>query len=484
MKRKSIAFNYILNLIKTTLSILFPLISYPYVSRILSVDGLGAINFSTSFINYFLLIATFGINIYAVREGAKYRDNKKLLGKFVTEMLLISICTAILSFFLLFFSLLLPALSEYRALILIFSITIVFNVVGMEWFFQLMEDYQYITLRAIVFQILSLISLFIFVKDRNDIYVYALITVTANAGSQMLNLFRLTKEVEIFKYKGYNIIPYFKPMFLIFLTLLSMNAYRYLDVTFLGFLKNDLSVGYYSLSTKIINVIISMVSSVTVILTPRLAYHYKNKEFNKFFKIAYGSFDFILLLAIPIVVGVFSFSPVLVDFLGGSNFVPSVVTVRILSLTILFSNLNALLITPILTVMNQEKTVLKIFIFAVIFNIVTNMILIPIMDFNGSAIVTVLTEAIICILSVLSVRNVFVIKKLFKNIFQYLVACFIIVLCKIIISEFILSSGIVFIVTVFVSIILYFGILILFKNDLVVQAINEIKNRRSRKEMR
>ena len=170
--------------------------------------------------------------------------------------------------------------------------------------------------------------------------------------------------------------------------------------------------------------------------------------------------------------------------MGGSNFVPSVVTVRILSLTILFSNLNALLITPILTVMNQEKTVLKIFIFAVIFNIVTNMILIPIMDFNGSAIVTVLTEAIICILSVLSVRNVFIIKKLFKNIFQYLVACFIIVLCKIIISEFILSSGIVFIVTVFVSIILYFGILILFKNDLVVQAINEIKNRRSRKEMR
>ena len=106
------------------------------------------------------------------------------------------------------------------------------------------------------------------------------------------------------------------------------------------------------------------------------------------------------------------------------------------------------------------------------------------MDFNGSAIVTVLTEAIICILSVLSVRNVFNIKKLFKNIFQYLVACFIIVLCKIIISEFILSSGIVFIVTVFVSIILYLGILILFQNDLVVQAINEIKNRRSRKEMR
>ncbi|HGL1654065.1 TPA: oligosaccharide flippase family protein [Streptococcus pneumoniae] len=477
MKRKSIARNYLLNLIKMTLSILFPLISYPYVSRILSVDGLGAINFSASFVNYFVLIAIFGINVYAVREGAKYRDDKKLLGKFVTEMLLVSICTAMISFSLLTVSLLLPALSEYRSLILIFSITIIFNVVGMEWFFQLMEDYQYITLRAIIFQILSLIFLFIFVKDRNDIYVYALITVAANAGSQILNLFRLRKEVEIFRYKDYNIRNYFKPMFLIFLTLLSMNIYRYLDVTFLGFFKNDRSVGYYSLATKITSAIISMVSSVTVILTPRLAYHYKKEEFDKFYKIAYSSFDFILLLAIPVVIGVLSFSSILVDFLGGSTFVSSVLTVEILSLTILFSNLNALLITPILTVMNREKAVLKIFIIALIFNVITNMLLIPVMDFNGSALVTVLTEGIICILSLISIKSVFNVRRLFKNLFQYLVASIFIIVVKIVISQYVSSNYIIFISTALLSAILYFLTLILLRNELVPQLIIEVRKK-------
>ena len=86
MKQKSLKINYILNLIKTSLGILFPLISYPYVSRVLSVAGLGKINFSTSYANYFILFAAFGVSIFAVRDGAKYRDDAKKLGKFATEM--------------------------------------------------------------------------------------------------------------------------------------------------------------------------------------------------------------------------------------------------------------------------------------------------------------------------------------------------------------------------------------------------------------
>ena len=102
MKKKSIASNYILNLIKTTLAILFPLISYPYISRILSVDGLGAVNFASSYVNYFILFSTFGVNVFAIREGAKYRDDVKSLSNFASNMLLINIGTALISFLVLF----------------------------------------------------------------------------------------------------------------------------------------------------------------------------------------------------------------------------------------------------------------------------------------------------------------------------------------------------------------------------------------------
>ena len=135
MKQKSLKLNYILNLIKTVLGIIFPLISYPYVSRVLSVDGLGKINFSSSYANYFILLAAFGVSTFAVREGAKYRDDSEKLGKFATEMLLINIGTALISLLVMGVTLFLPALHIYQEIIVVFSLSIIFNTFGMEWYF-------------------------------------------------------------------------------------------------------------------------------------------------------------------------------------------------------------------------------------------------------------------------------------------------------------------------------------------------------------
>ena len=210
MKQKSLKLNYILNLIKTILGIIFPLISYPYVSRVLSVDGLGKINFSSSYVNYFILLAAFGVSTFAVREGAKYRDDSEKLGKFATEMLLINMGTALISLLVMGVTLFSPALHIYRGIIVVFSLSIIFNTFGMEWYFQLNEEYQYITIRAIVFQILSIIALFIFVKTREDVLVYACITVCANVGAQILNIFKIRHEIRLFNYNSYDFKKYIK----------------------------------------------------------------------------------------------------------------------------------------------------------------------------------------------------------------------------------------------------------------------------------
>lgn len=477
MKQKSLKLNYILNLIKTVLGIIFPLISYPYVSRVLSVDGLGKINFSSSYANYFILLAAFGVSTFAVREGAKYRDDFEKLGKFATEMLLINIGTALISLLVMGVTLFLPALHIYREIIVVFSLSIIFNTFGMEWYFQLNEEYQYITIRAIVFQILSIIAMFIFVKTREDVLVYACITVCANVGAQILNIFKIRHEIRLFNYNSYDLKKYIKPMTYIFLTLLAMNFYRYIDVTFLGFLKTDRSVGYYSLATKVTNILSSMVSSITVIITPRLAYYHGKGNKKEFFDLAYLSFDFLLLLGIPLSIAVVLLSPTLVAFLGGDAYLPSIDAVRLVSPVILISSLNALLITPILTVMNKEKEVLKLFIIALIFNMISNTIVINIFDFYGAAVITVFTELLICLGALFICNKYFDIKPFFSNVKDYIFGSIGIMICYFIVSHYITSQFLLFIVVTVLGILIYFIILFLLKNKLAWQGLSLIKER-------
>ena len=155
MKNKSLKFNAILNVIKQLCSVIFPLITIPYVSRILQSENYGKYNFGNSIISYFSLIAALGVSTYAVREGAKYRDDLKKITKFSREIFTINIISMIISYLLLFILLAVPSpLTSYRKLILIQSIVIFLTTIGADWINTIYEDFAYITLRYIFMQII------------------------------------------------------------------------------------------------------------------------------------------------------------------------------------------------------------------------------------------------------------------------------------------------------------------------------------------
>ena len=184
MKKKSLGLNAFLNGLRSVLNLIFPLITFPYISRVLSVNGIGIYNFSNTYIGYFILIAGLGIATYAVREGAKYRDNKEQIEEFSSEVFSINILATVIAYILLLLSLVIfKNLNNYVACILIFSIQILFTTLGTEWIYTIYEDYTYITIRSIIFKILSIILLFIFVKRPSDYLIYAAITVLASVGS-------------------------------------------------------------------------------------------------------------------------------------------------------------------------------------------------------------------------------------------------------------------------------------------------------------
>ena len=170
---KSLKKNALLNMLRTVMGLLFPLITFPYASRVLQPAGLGKVNFANSIISYFSMIAALGISTYGVREAAKLRNDKMALTKFVKEILTINLISTLIAYLLLGFTLLfIPQIYEYRNLLIVCSTSILFVTVGMDWLYTALEEFSYITIRSVVFQFLSLILLFIFVRTKDDYLKY------------------------------------------------------------------------------------------------------------------------------------------------------------------------------------------------------------------------------------------------------------------------------------------------------------------------
>lgn len=191
---KSLFKNAIFNLIRSCMSLIFPIITFTYATRILLPEGMGKIEFSKSFVAYFNIMAMLGIVNYGTREGAKIRDNRERLSKFAQELFLInimSVCVVLVIFGVTLFCI--PRLSDYLIILLIYSVTIPLTALGMEWLYNAVEDYKYVAIRTSLIQVASVILMLLFVRTKNDLWKYALIQVIASSGNNLLNFMHSCK---------------------------------------------------------------------------------------------------------------------------------------------------------------------------------------------------------------------------------------------------------------------------------------------------
>ena len=197
-QQKSIKFNFVMNFIRVLMSIIFPLITYPYATRVLHKEGLGQTTYAMTIINYLLLIAAFGVNNDAITEGAKIRDDKKKLNKFATEMFTINMIFTVLAYLCFIVVLFIPEFAEYRTLLLIGSVSILFTTLGMEWLYELLEEYEYITIRSVIIQAVILVAVFVFVRSEADVAWYMALTVASAVGTGIFNFLHSRKYVHMF----------------------------------------------------------------------------------------------------------------------------------------------------------------------------------------------------------------------------------------------------------------------------------------------
>lgn len=474
MKIHSVKYNFIMNAILTVAGIIFPLITFPYISRVLLVEGSGKVAFATSVVTYFTMFASLGIPTYGVRACAIVRDNKEKLSKTVQELLIISGGTTLLTYIVFGISLfVIPEFAQERTLLLIVGLGIGLNTIGVQWLYNALEQYSYITTCSILFKVIGMILMFLLVKESSDYQIYGGVYVIASFESYVLNFICLRKFVTFQKTGTYQFKQHLKHIMVFFAMSAGASIYLNLDVVMLRFLQSNEAVGYYNAGIKVKTVLVTCVTSLGTVLLPRLSYYIETAD-KKAFQLMVGkAFRFVFVAASAVTVYFSIFARESILLLSGEAFLPAVGPMMILMPTVLLIGLSNVTGIQILTPNGREREVMYSIWGGAILDFVLNLIVIPKFSANGAALSTLLAEGMVLLLQCWFLRDV-----LWSYIRQ--VQCWKIVIALAVASvmtipvKIWIDSGVF--VTLLVSAIVFFGgyavVLLLLKEPFVSEILN------------
>lgn len=473
-KNISIKRNALLNIIKQCCNILFPLITYPYVSRTLGSASLGRFSFADSIIQYAIILSSLGAVSYAIREGARIRDDKKRIVAFASEVFTINLISLTLSIVILITLLLLSdRINKELFLICILSINVAANIFGRDWINSIYEDYFYITIRYIVFQTLAMIAMFVFIKNPEDVNKYALIVVFGNAGAQFANIVQTCKKVPLRIRFSKDLLKHLKSILYMFCISVASVIYINSDITILGYFTTDEDVGIYYMVGKVYTIVKALLNAIITVSIPRLSYYLGKQDDAKYQQLLSSLRNYLYTFVIPITVGLFMLSGNVMRIIGGNEFESGFHTLRLLSVAMLFAVFGCFYSQAILIPNRKENIFFFATIVSAVFNIGLNFIVIPWLGINGAALTTLVSEIIIVLICYVNSKGL---HYKFENKGDFVIiigSITIIVICHIInslISDFIIATSL----SILFSVISYFVVLLLGKNDVVLSFVSTL----------
>ena len=425
MEQKSIKKNTIYSMLKTGSSILFPLITFPYISRVLLTENVGKINFGLSIVSYFSLIASLGITTYAIRECSGVRNNKEELNDTANQLYSINIITTVIAYVALALTLAFYGrLENYRLLIAVQSLSIIATTLGADWLNSAMEDFRYITLRTVAFQLLSLFLMFIFVRQPEDYMNYALISLVSSAGASIANIWYRKKYCDLRFTVAIQWGRHLAPILFLFVMILAQNIFNNVDSTMLGLMHGDREVGIYSAAHKISNMINQVVGSLLWVIMPRMSYYFAEKNFDEVNRLLRKVLGFNILFGLPCAVGCCIMSDDVVRVLAGDAFIEAAPVLQILMIGFIISLVGGnFLGNTILLPSKQEKYYMIVCCIAAVCNVVGNYALIPLFAAKAAAGVTAACSLIILVMLLFKIDKNVKIERWGRLIATPLIGC-------------------------------------------------------------
>ena len=404
--KKSLKVNFIMNTILTMSAFIFPLISFPYVSRILLPEGTGKVSFATSLISYFVMFAQLGIPTYGVRACAKVRDDKRRLSKTAHELLTINLIMTAISYAALAVALIfVPRLREDRLLYIVVSATVFFTSIGMEWLYKALEQYTYIAVRSIIFKAVALVAMFVLVHEKEDYVIYGGISILASSASYVMNFFHARKYIYMRPMGRLDLRPHLKAVMVFFAMSCASTIYTHLDTVMLGFMDTDTTVGYYNAAVRIKNILVSIVTSLGTVLLPRAAYYVEHKLWDEFRDISRKAMNFTLAAATPMMLYFILFAQDGIFLLSGEEYAGSILPMQLAMPTLLFIGMSNIFGIQILVPMGKETWVLGSIICGAVVDTVLNVTLIPPFGAAGAAAANMIAEFTVMLVQIVMLRK-------------------------------------------------------------------------------
>ena len=474
-QQSSLVRNMLFNCIYKGVYLLFPILTIPYLSRVILPEGIGKVDFSISIVNYFLIFASLGIPQYGIREIAKSKSDLECLSKNFSEIYLInffSTTVTVALYYLMIFSL--PYFADKIALFSIMGIVLILNIFNVDWFYQGMEQYGYIAVRSIIVKIISLTLIFVFVKRPEDYIIYAALYVFGISCNNIFNMLKLRKFIILFIH-GLEIRRHIKTITILLSTQLAITLYINLDITMLGIISGDKAVGIFTSASKLCKLIVLTITSVSVVLLPRISKLLTENNRAKINITISNMFDLLLFVSLPITIGIILLSEDIVLSFFGPDFFEAALTLRILASLIIILSIGNLFGMQVLMAFGKEKHMLVSVIAGFFINFILNMILIPTFSEKGAAIASLITEiGVLCIQCYMALQYIQL--RISKTDLLSLFWSNLSVICILFIVTVFFPVGFVrLIISALISSVLYILLNVMFKHSLIKAIYLKIK---------
>jgi len=455
------------NLLLTSSSIIFPLITFPYVTKTLSNDSMGRVFFIDAFSQYFIIFAALGIPFYGVREIAKLKDNEEQKSHLVIELVTLQFGLSV-AYCLLFLilGLFIPKVEQSMDLVIIACITIITNSFMIEWFYQGIENYSYITKRSLIVKFLSVAAILLFVRNSEDSNIYYAIIAAVTVLSALLNYGNFLKSHYKKSAQSLNFKRHLRPLFVLFSINVSVSVYTILDTIILGLFATPVDVSYYNVPLKLVKIFWMVVSGAGTVLIPRIALLFVENDQSAIKALMTKSFSIVFLLTIPFSACCLFFPSEILIIISGTKYLAAVNALRILSIVPFIIGVCNVLGTQFLMPIGKERHILYATILGLVMSLSFNFLLIPSYKFIGTAIACVISEVAVCIYILVSAKKRISLKIDLPLILQIFISTVAAVAAgKLIHQNFALTTlAVSVIVYLFVFIILQFA---LFKNQFI-----------------
>lgn len=405
-KIHSVQFNFVMNAILTVSSFVFPMITFPYASRVLLVENYGKVTFATSVLTYFAMFAALGIPNYGIRACARVREDKVKLSRTAQELMIINLITSAITYVAFFVSLIfVKRFQQDSTLLIINSVSILLNTLGVTWLYSALEQYSYITVRNIVCKIISIILMFIFVHNPSDYVIYGAIAMVASGGSNLLNFLNLRKCIILKPLGNYHFKQHLKPIFIFFATSVAISVYTNLDTVMLGFMTDDTQTGLYGASVKVKNLLTGVVSSLGNVLLPRLSLYVSNQESDKFYETLSKVLNFLLLISLPLTIYFVFYSRTSILLFSGAEYEGATLPMQLLMPTVFLIAISGLTGNQMLVPLGRERVVMTSVICGALVDFGLNWLFIPKWGAAGAAAATLVAEFVVLVVQLFFLRS-------------------------------------------------------------------------------